>query len=232
MPAGASKINLRGVAIGNGCVNDTVQSTDKFIEFQHEANLIPSDSDPKTYVAAYSSMLKYIGYTPNYYDYRIESITCDACYGYNYTAWSYWFLQKEVLTALNVCGDAGKDAFAGSAGGCISMGSFDSHDDFDYSGALGRTLDLGIPVTLYYGRQDTACNYVGGKAMADTISWKGQGDFEKTLLSSWEISGVEAGTTKSYGGLTLIEVEGAGHMVPMDQPSASAMVINSLLSKM
>lgn len=52
-------------------------------------------------------------------DYRVESITCEACYGYNYTAWSYFFLKQEVLTALNVCGDAGNDAFAGKAGGCI-----------------------------------------------------------------------------------------------------------------
>ena len=41
-------------------------------------------------------------------------------------------------TALNVCGEAGYDAFEGSAGGCISMGSFDKNDDFDYSGALGK----------------------------------------------------------------------------------------------
>lgn len=49
----------------------------------------------------------------------------------------------------------GVDAFAGSAGGCISMGLFDANDHFDYSGALGRALDLGVPVTLYYGKSDT-----------------------------------------------------------------------------
>jgi hypothetical protein len=107
-------------------------------------------------------------------DYRTEDISCSACYGYNYTAWSYWFLRTEVLTALNVCGDAGNDAFAGNAGGCISMGAFDSNDKFDYSGALGRTLEAGVPVTLFYGKTDTACNYVGGYAMAESISWSGE----------------------------------------------------------
>ena len=52
-------------------------------------------------------MAAYLGYQPNYYDYRLTSISCAACYSYNYTAWSYWLLQSEILTALNVCGQAG-----------------------------------------------------------------------------------------------------------------------------
>ena len=176
-------------------------------------------------------MISYIGYIPNYYDYRIQSITCSACYGYNYTAWSYWFLQPEVLKALNICGDAGNDAFSGSAGGCISMGAFDAHDNFDYSGALARTLDAGIPVTLYYGKTDTACNYIGGKALADTISWRGKDGFNRAPLKPLIISGVEGGQVRQYDGLTLILVENAGHMVPQDQPAAAASAISSILDQ-
>ena len=54
---------------------------------------------------------------------------------------------------------SGVDAFAGSAGGCISMGNFDANDSFDYSGALGRALDADIPVTFYYGKTDTVSMY-------------------------------------------------------------------------
>ena len=53
-------------------------------------------------------MVKHLGYTPNYYDYRTERIECDACYSYNYTAWALWFLQPDVEVALGVCGDAGE----------------------------------------------------------------------------------------------------------------------------
>ncbi len=112
----------------------------------------------------------------------------------------------QVLTALNVCGDAGNDAFAGSAGGCISMGAFDSNDKFDYSGALARTLEAGVPVTLYYGKTDTACNYVGGMEMANTIQWSGKAAFNAAALTALEISGVEAGQVKSSGGLTFLQV--------------------------
>lgn len=165
-------------------------------------------------------------------DYRTESISCTACYGYNYTAWSLWFLKQEVLTALNVCGDAGQDAFAGAAGGCISMGAFDAHDTFDYSGAVARTLEAGVPVTFYYGKTDTACNYVGGMAMADTIEWSGRADFAAAPLTPLTISGVEAGQVKNHGKLTVVQVESAGHMVPMDQPAGSAAAILTILNQL
>jgi carboxypeptidase C (cathepsin A) len=103
----APVINFSGVLIGNGCVNNTVQNSDTFVAFQHENNLIPASSNPKSASAGRAAMAAYLGYQPNYYDYRLTSISCAACYSYNYTAWSYWLLQSEILTALNVCGQAG-----------------------------------------------------------------------------------------------------------------------------
>jgi carboxypeptidase C (cathepsin A) len=225
----AQRINLAGVVIGNGCINKTVQSVDTYVSFLHEQHLITAASSPMTKATARSAMVENLGYTPNYYDYRLESVTCSACYSYNYTAWSRWFLKPEVLTALHICGDAGQDAFAGSAGGCISLRSFDAYDKFDYSAALARALDAGIPVTFYYGKTDTACDYVGGRTMADTLVWSGSAEYAKQSLQAWEIAGVQAGQYKSYKGLTFVQIEGAGHMVPMDQPAASAAVINSVL---
>eukprot|EP00602_Paraphysomonas_sp_CaronLab_P003485 CAMPEP_0185024182 /NCGR_PEP_ID=MMETSP1103-20130426/7145_1 /TAXON_ID=36769 /ORGANISM="Paraphysomonas bandaiensis, Strain Caron Lab Isolate" /LENGTH=392 /DNA_ID=CAMNT_0027557079 /DNA_START=270 /DNA_END=1448 /DNA_ORIENTATION=+ len=226
----SDKINFSGVVIGNGCVNNTVQGMEPYVDFLHESNLIPADSNPRTMATAEVEMVRYIGYTPNYYDYRTESVSCGACYSYNYTAWAHWFLQEQVEESLNVCGDAGDDAFAGNAGGCINLPNFDANDPFDYSGALGRTLDAGVPVTLYYGKTDTACNYKGGYAMANSISWQGQEEFAAAGLGPMDIAGVEAGQAKSYKGLTWIQVESAGHMVPIDQPAASAMAIGTILS--
>jgi pimeloyl-ACP methyl ester carboxylesterase len=119
----------------------------------------------------------------------------------------------------------------GNAGGCISLPGFDSDDTFDYSGALGRTLDSGVPVVLYYGKTDTACNYVGGLALANTISWKSQAEFAAAGLGPMEIAGIEAGQAKSLNGLTFIQVDSAGHMVPLDQPASSAMAIGTILQE-
>lgn len=228
-------INLVGVIIGNGCINSTFEDTASFVEFQHQEGLIPDTSNPRTQAAAYAAMISHLGYEPNYYDYRTESISCTACYGYNYTAWSYWFLQQEVLEALHVCGDAGVDAFAGSAGGCISMPGFDADDSFDYSGALARTLDMGIPVTLYYGKQDTACNYVGGLNVANNLSWKKGKEFQSAELTPIKVFGVEIGQMKQVEGLTFIQVEGASHMVPNSMsgnPAAAAFAISTLLERL
>lgn len=226
-------INLAGLVIGNGCLNNTVQDgTDVFVQFQHEQNLIPADSNPKTQAAAQSAMASYLGYTVNYYDYRAKSVTCSGCYGYDYRAWSKFFLQSSVKTALNVCGDAGNAAFATAAGGCVSLPGFDSNDKFDYSGAVARTLEAGIPVTFYYGKADTACNYVGGLAMANTISWKGTVGFQNAAFENIVIAGAEVGQVKSFGGLTFVQVESAGHMVPLDQPAGASYALQTLLSQL
>jgi carboxypeptidase C (cathepsin A) len=134
-----------------------------------------------------------------------------------------------VLEALGICGDSGLDAFGGTAGGCITIPGFDSKDNFDYSAALGNALDAGIPVTFYYGKTDTACNYVGGLAMASSIPWKGSSTFAETALGTLEIAGAHAGEMKTFDGLTWIQVESAGHMVPLDQPPASLVALNSIL---
>jgi cathepsin A (carboxypeptidase C) len=227
----SQQINLQGVIIGNGCVNDTVQDGEQYIAFLQQAKLLPEGSSPRSQAVAEVTMIEYIGYVPNYYDYRVESVSCEGCYGYNYSAWAHWFLEADVLESLHVCGAAGEDAFAGASGGCVSMGAFDAADDMDYSGALARALEAGIPVTLFYGKTDTACNYVGGLAMADSISWTGGAAFSAAPLTAMEIAGVEAGQMKSAGGLTWIQVDGAGHMVPLDQPAAASVALNSIIAK-
>lgn len=79
---------------------------------------------------------------------------------------------------------------------------------------------------------DIACNYVGGQKLVDTIAWKNTEAFANTKLTPWEIADVEAGQSKSNSGLTFIQVESAGHMVPMDQAAASAKVINDFLKQL
>ena len=225
----SSQINLAGLFIGNGCVNNTVQNGDTYIDFLHAQKLIPDDATPRNEATAEAMMIKHIGYSPNYYDYRLESVSCSGCYGYNYSAWADWFLRDDVKEALGICGKSGDDAFSGSAGGCISIPGFDSHDQFDYSGALGRALDSGIPVTLLYGKADTACNYVGGYSMANTISWKGTQDFANTALQPLLLLGSQIGSTKTFGGLSWLEIESAGHMVPIDQPVGALLGLNTIL---
>ena len=70
-----------------------------------------------------------------------------------------------------------------------------------------------------------------GYAMASTISWKGTEGFVNTEFTSLNIAGANAGQMKSFSGLTFIQVESAGHMVPLDQPVAAFEALNSILNQ-
>ena len=46
-----------------------------------------------------------------------------------------------------------------------------------------------------------------------------QDAFRSAETMDWTVDGAVAGQVKTGGGLTFLAVEGAGHMVPMDQPA-------------
>mmetsp|Transcript_52363 Transcript_52363/g.103980 ORF Transcript_52363/g.103980 Transcript_52363/m.103980 type:complete len:490 (+) Transcript_52363:48-1517(+) len=238
-------IPMVGVAIGNGCVNNTVQDSAKYIEFLQANKLLPAGAEPKSQAVAEAQMINYIGYQPNFYDFRVQDVKCNTgCYSYNYTEWSYWFLKSEVIEALHICGDAGYDAFAGSAGGCINLPGFDSGDAFDYSAALGRALDSGVSVLFFYGKNDLACNYVGGYAMTASLPWAGAEGFKAAPLEPFGGGGLgvtsggeaqvyrpEEGDNGTAGKLMWVQVNAAGHMVPLDEPPAAATALSMLLAE-
>ena len=218
--AQSSHINLAGVLIGNGCINWTVQNTPSdTLEFQRLHNLVaPTGPIPPQFNNDSNAWMNaYLGYTPNFYDFRLQSVECKACYGYNYSAWASWFVRADVKQALHVCGSAGDAAFTGAAGGCVPLSPFDADDKFDYSHALARALEVGIPVTLYFGTADTACNHVGGRRVAEQLVWRGGDAFRaqpmQSLSNSASADAPVAGRWKTHGGLTFIEVDAAGHMV-------------------
>jgi Serine carboxypeptidase len=148
---------------------------------------------------------------------------------YDYTTWAKWFLRDDVLTALNVCGEAGKDAFRGVHRGCIAMKGFDDNDTFDYSSALARALDSGVYVTMYYGKMDTVCNYMGGLAVANTLPWTGKDSFASSGLEKFVIAGVDVGQMKSQDGLTFLQIESAGHMVSVSVPIVETVLLYNIL---
>lgn len=226
--ASSEKLPLTGIAIGNGIINETIQDDEMFIEFARQSGLLPKGAKPKNERAARKLMSETLGYSPNFYDYRLKDIEGCGCTSYNYSTWSHWLMRKDVIKSLNVCGNAGDKAFAGCNAGCVNLPPFDTHDKFDYSGALNRALKQGIKVTLYYGMQDTACNFIGGYAVASRLQWQGAEAFSKAPLKDLEFGGVTTGKVKSAAGLTWVQVEAAGHMVPINNPAAASFAINTL----
>jgi len=224
----AEPIRLTGLIIGNGIVNETIQGR-TFPEFAKRQGLIPKNLSVESSWGAREIMTDYIGYEPNYYDYRLAEHGCCGCSAYNYKYWSDFMMREDVTKALNVCGDAGAKAFGGCAAGCIQLPAFDKNDLFSYSGAIARALEQGIQVTFYYGMQDTACNYVGGYAMAEMLEWHGSEHFRAAPMEDLIVGGIPAGGQKAFGGLTWIQIEGAGHMVPINNPAAAYHAVGTLV---
>jgi len=73
-------------------------------------------------------------------------------------------------------------------------------------------LAAGYKVMIYSGMLDLICNYFGGAAWLESLSWPGASNFNSMNLQNWVVSGSTAGYFKTYDNLTWVEVIGAGHM--------------------
>ncbi|ROV98189.1 hypothetical protein VSDG_04413 [Cytospora chrysosperma] len=87
-----------------------------------------------------------------------------------------------------------------------------------------------IPVLIYAGDADFICNWLGNEAWSNELEWPGHKSFKSTKLSPLEAEGEEYGKVKSSGNFTFMQIYGAGHMVPYDQPGPALNFFNRWLS--
>ncbi|KAH8752144.1 putative carboxypeptidase Y like protein A [Hyaloscypha finlandica] len=84
-----------------------------------------------------------------------------------------------------------------------------------------------IPVLIYAGDADFICNWLGNQAWTEALEWPGQKDFNKASIKDIKLdNGDKYGKIKNSGNFTFLQIFGAGHMVPMDQPEASLDFLN------
>lgn len=234
-------INLKGILMGNACTDYALQVYDAkaFIDYAKERQLLPSSFGSTSRYTADSAIRQELGFTPNFYDYRIQKLKCSGCHDYDYGTLSTWMLQESTTEALNICVDsrgdsAGLNAFGGTRGGCIGMGDFDGNGlerSQYFVEALGTALDEGIPVTFFYGKTDLACDYVGGERTAKNINWAGKSGFNAAPLKPVPLGAAPQTfmQVRESGLLRVFYVEQAGHMVPTDQPAGAFYAMDTLL---
>ncbi|KAK0621431.1 extracellular carboxypeptidase [Bombardia bombarda] len=89
-----------------------------------------------------------------------------------------------------------------------------------------------IPVLIYAGDADYICNWLGNQAWTEALEWPGKRAFNKASRGDLTLAGAkkEYGKVKAAGNFTFIQIYGAGHMVPMDQPESSLDFLNRWLS--
>ena len=100
----------------------------------------------------------------------------------------------------------------------------------DFASDVALTLAKQVPVLIYSGRDDYICNYLGGWAWTNSMDWPGKAQFNAQNLTKWDMDGKKVGQFKTYNNFTFLEVENAGHMVPLDQPKVSLEMIRLFIN--
>ncbi|KAH6905879.1 alpha/beta-hydrolase [Coprinopsis sp. MPI-PUGE-AT-0042] len=87
---------------------------------------------------------------------------------------------------------------------------------------VASLLEHGVKVLIYVGKNDPICNHVGNAKWLHDLDWSGKEEFGRAEMKSFvvdRISPSEArGDVKSFGGLTFLTINDAGHMAPYDKP--------------
>ncbi|KAM3505336.1 hypothetical protein MY11210_008012 [Beauveria gryllotalpidicola] len=80
-----------------------------------------------------------------------------------------------------------------------------------------------IPILIYAGDADYICNWLGNRAWAKALEWPGKDAFNQAPVQPLKLggSGKEYGKVTHSGNFNFMQIYGAGHLVPSDQPVAS-----------
>jgi len=236
-------INLKGSAIGNGWVNPKIQYGN-YLDFSYANNLINFPTyiallpvyeacalliDLGLYDQAYTecnaivTAILFEAGNINVYDIRKQCTFPPLCY--DLSAITNFMNLPSTKKGLGVSRD-----WEECDGEVYSKLTPD-----DWIANLARDVPLllaqpGYRVLAYYGKEDFICNWIGGEAWVTHLRWPGQEGFIQAPKKNWVVSGNTAGEVKSYQGLTFLAVEGAGHMVPMDQPANSLAMLKNFLN--
>ena len=88
-----------------------------------------------------------------------------------------------------------------------------------------------IRVLIYNGLYDMDCNFMGTDKWLASINWTGGKDFNNLPRNPWIDNGKVLGSYRTSGNLTQVLVNGAGHLVPMDQPESALKLLTTFLEK-
>ena len=97
---------------------------------------------------------------------------------------------------------------------------------------LGDVVQSGVQTVIWAGDADWICNWFGGQAAANAVSFSGQSTFESKPLTSYTVSGAAGGTFKNVDNFSFLRVFGAGHEVPFYSKSSGSLIICQMQADM
>ena len=103
----------------------------------------------------------------------------------------------------------------------------------DYQNLLIEPIQDNIRGLIYAGDLDFICNYLGNQAWALKLPWNGQESFNDATPTPWgNVNNKPAGLIRqgSVTNFTFLQIYGAGHLVPFDQPDSAQQMINAFIT--
>jgi len=224
----ASKINLQGIAIGNGYINPYIQecTNGPFLYAHGLIDDLELEADAAT-CSLYQVLIDAGLYDEAMYygNLMFEVLVTEGGIGDVYDIRRDSDPTDPLQDALN---DYLNDAtvmhhFNASSPwtACSTTPYFALIDDFARSSEVLFPLLLAkLPVLLYNGNFDLICNYFGTTQLMNSLQWTYQNDFISAKNKTWTTgAGARGGTYRTSHGFTQVVVENAGHMSPFDQPA-------------
>eukprot|EP01122_Echinamoeba_exundans_P003223 TRINITY_DN13351_c0_g1_i1.p1 TRINITY_DN13351_c0_g1~~TRINITY_DN13351_c0_g1_i1.p1 ORF type:complete len:424 (+),score=116.62 TRINITY_DN13351_c0_g1_i1:59-1330(+) len=235
------RINLQGIAIGNGWVDPLVQAQSyaPFLYYNGKIDQSTMQAANEQYQTC-ASDIQGGNYDSAFYDCNMVMQTCledagninvydirkqcDGSLCYNFDSIAKWLNQDFVRQKLGVGDRTWEDC---------NQGVYQYLEgDFERS-YLDLVPDLltSMPVVFYNGEYDLVCNHYGTAALLNSMQWPGQNQFINANNHTVSTPNGQAwGTVRNSGNLTYIRVFNAGHMVPHDQPAAALDLLRRLVT--
>lgn len=100
-----------------------------------------------------------------------------------------------------------------------------------FNAFVAELLDDDVRVLIYAGDADLMCNWYGNDAWTRALQWKGAEGFNAAPVAPFVTTeGTTAGEVRSFNKqLTFLRVYNSGHMVPQDQPAVALDMLNKFL---
>ncbi|XP_014247095.1 venom serine carboxypeptidase-like [Cimex lectularius] len=230
-PTAKEKINLKGIAIGNGLCDP--ENMMDYGDYLFQLSLLDSNERDQ-FINLQNNIVSLI--KQQKYDAAFEAfdallngdLTPYKSLFYNSTGYEFYFnfLHNKDYTPY---GDFGEYLQKDVVRRSIHVGALPFHDGKKVGTFLKSDVMQSIKpwfevlvekykVLIYNGQLDIIVPYPLTSNFLNNVKWSGADEFKQAKRKLWKVNGELAGYSKTAKGLTQVLVRDAGHMVPMDQP--------------
>jgi carboxypeptidase C (cathepsin A) len=236
LPAGAIRMNLKGIAIGDGWVHPIIQN-EAYVTYPYAVGLIDTatrDKARKIYEELKNAIHNHLWDHANNLSNNLENLVVTAGGPIDQDNWTYSsdpmqavlnvmpnYLNQPQMKKLLSVGDHTWTFLSSTASNALNADEQQS--------VLHLLPDLihNYKLMLYVGNLDLNCNVEGIQNYLPHMGWKGYPEYYKTTSQKWWTNNQQtlAGYVKSYQNFTFTVVRNSGHEVPFFQPvSAQDMI--------